>query len=247
MQSIKAFGYTFFPYGYHDILNLIPTLLADKRFSIICTLNPENLVKAKKNLATQTVLINSTLVTVDGIGLKLGIWLLTKNSIPIVSGYALTKHLLAQNKYSFYLVGGIKQVMLDCVDKIQKNYPGSNILGFADGYFNKKNKTKIFNDIKKSKPDIVLVGLGSPKQDLFLAELQTMINYGIGIGIGGSFDVLSGNKKRAPAWIRLLYLEWLYRGLIEPKRIWRWRFLVQYILILGINVLKSLQPIKKRY
>ena len=105
------------------------------------------------------------------------------------------------------------------VKNINKEYPKVNILGYSDGYVD--NKDDIFKRIKNISPDIVLVALGVPKQELLIAKHYDSFSKGIFVGVGGTFDVISGTKKRAPQIIQKLNIEWLYRIIGNKERIKR--------------------------
>ena len=116
-----------------------------------------------------------------------------------------------------YLYGSKKHVVEETKNKIINKYPNVSICGIQDGYINEKNALK---DIKKKKPDVLFVALGSPKQENFiLNNKKELKNIRIIMPVGGTFDVISGFTKRAPKIYQKTHLEWLYRMIKEPKRI----------------------------
>ena len=122
------------------------------------------------------------------------------------------------NKSIFFF--GAKQEVIDSlVDVVTKDYPNLKIVGTKDGY--EKDKDKVFDNIADLKPDIVLVAMGIPLQEKLIYKHLSKFEKGIFVGVGGSFDVISGHKKRAPKIFIKLNLEWLYRIAKEPKRIKR--------------------------
>ena len=125
------------------------------------------------------------------------------------------------------------------VNKIKSEYPNINILGFSDGYV--KDRDKVFKEIIKLKPDVCLVALGIPHQEKLIYKYLDKFDKGIFVGVGGSFDVLSGSKKRAPKIFIKLNLEWFYRIICEPKRLKRfWNNNVKFIL----NIRKEKKEMK---
>ena len=113
-------------------------------------------------------------------------------------------------------------------DLIKEKYPKAKLIGTSNGYI--KDKDKVFEDIKQKNPDVVLVALGIPMQEKIIAKHYDEFSKGIFIGVGGSFDVISGSKRRAPKLFLKLNIEWLYRIVKEPKRLKRfWRSNVKYI------------------
>ena len=118
-----------------------------------------------------------------------------------------------------YLFGAKEEVITNLVTKIQKEYPNIKLLGYHNGY--EKDKDEIMQKIINLKPDIVMLAMGIPLQEKLIYKYYNDFKKGILIGVGGSFDVLSGNKKRAPQLFIKLNLEWLYRIIREPKRLKR--------------------------
>lgn len=116
-----------------------------------------------------------------------------------------------------YLYGAKPGVAEKAKKELEKTYPKINIVGTSDGYCNEE---KVVEDIKEKQPDILFVGTGSPRQEKFILKYKEgFTNTKILMPVGGSFDVISKNKKRAPKWVIKLKLEWLFRALIEPSRI----------------------------
>ena len=115
-----------------------------------------------------------------------------------------------------YLFGAKQEVIEKMQEKIKKDYPQIQLLGAKNGYT--EDKQKVFEEIEKLQPDVVLVALGAPMQEKIIYKNLRKFPKGIFIGVGGSFDVLSGSKKRAPKIFIKLNLEWLYRIALHPKR-----------------------------
>lgn len=191
----------------------------EKRF--IVTANPETLMIAEENARFRLALLKPTTEIVpDGIGIvKAG----NRLGYPLkerITGVDLVSALLAEanelNK-SIYFYGAKQEVLQLFIEKITKQHTNIVIAGYRNGYG--QNDEEVFAEIIEKKPDIVLVALGIPRQELLIDKYYDMFEKGIFIGVGGSFDVLSGVKKRAPVFFVKLNLEWLYRILCEPKRI----------------------------
>lgn len=129
---------------------------------------------------------------------------------------------------SFYLVGGKQQVIDETVSKLRQEYPGMNIVGYRNGYFSGDEEiAQLVDDIAAKKPDVVFVAMGSPKQELLMEDMKKR-HEAIYQGLGGSFDVYTGNVKRAPKWWVDHNLEFAYRLIKEPKRIKRQIHLVKF-------------------
>lgn len=192
-----------------------------KRF--IITVNPETLMLSEKDNELKEILDSKEFSFVpDGIAVikaarKVGISISER-----ITGIDIAEYLLKlanKNKYSIYLYGAKEEVIESLISKIKKEYNNINIVGYSNGYV--ENKDKVMEEILKLKPDICMVALGIPHQEKIIYKYINKFKKGIFIGVGGSFDVLSGYKKRAPKIFIKLNIEWLYRIIKEPKRLKR--------------------------
>jgi N-acetylglucosaminyldiphosphoundecaprenol N-acetyl-beta-D-mannosaminyltransferase len=134
---------------------------------------------------------------------------------------------------SLYLLGGRSEVVGACREILRMKYPRLNISGFQSGYFNHGEEQQIIDDINACRPDILLVALGSPLQELWVARHQCELNARVCFAVGGLFDFVAGVVPRAPAWMRGLGMEWLYRFIQDPVTKWR-RVFVEIPAFLGL-------------
>lgn len=202
---------------------LIDQLLVNNKKTFVITANPETFITAMEKLEFETVLTDvDTTVVADGIGVVKALNMCGYPSKERITGIDLSTHLLLkadEYKKSVYFYGA-KQVVLDSLMKKMKTcYPNAVVCGCKNGYDSDSNL--VFADMVEKKPDIILVALGIPKQETLIHEHYKKFDKGIFVGVGGSFDVISGMKKRAPNIFIVLKLEWLYRIIKEPKRIKR--------------------------
>ncbi|MEG2711859.1 MAG: WecB/TagA/CpsF family glycosyltransferase [Clostridia bacterium] len=203
--------------------------------TFIVTANPETLMMAEGNLEFKKVLLDKeTIIIPDGIGVVKGARMLGFNVKERIPGVELSEELLKYanelNK-SIFLFGSKKEVIEKMKELIKTKYPNIKIAGLEDGYV--EDKDEVFKRIIEAKPDIILVALGIPNQEMLIYKYLKDFDKGIFVGVGGTFDVLSGVKKRAPKIFISLHLEWLYRLIKEPKRIKRfYESNVKYINII---------------
>lgn len=197
--------------------------LVEEEKKFIITANPETLMFAEKDEEfKKIVLAPETTIVADGIGVIKGAKMLKMDLEHRVLGVNLAIKLLSYcNEFekSIYLLGAKPEVMDQMKEIINKNYPKASLVGAVDGYV--KDKDKVFEDIYTKQPDVVLVALGIPNQEKLIYKHYSKFKKGIFVGVGGSFDVISGSKKRAPKIFIKLNLEWLYRITREPKRLKR--------------------------
>lgn len=202
-----------------DFFTYLDKCLAKRQKQFVITANPETFMVAINNGCLNKALLDkNTIVVADGIALVKTSKKFHMNCNKI-TGVDITYRLLDianKRKKKLYLFGSTIEVINKTVEVIYKKYPNIKIVGFQDGYV--EDKGQVFDKIAKLEPDIVLVALGIPAQENLIYQNLDKFKKGIFVGVGGTFDVLSGVKKRAPQLFQKLNLEWLYRIVTEPKR-----------------------------
>ena len=201
---------------------------------ILVAVNAEKILHATDQ---SRAIINRNLGYPDGIG---AVWALRKKGhkkTVKIPGCELWLDLIKKyykNK-SFYLVGGKEEVINATVDQLKSEFSGIDICNFRNGYLKtEEEELALIEDIKKHRPDVVFVAMGSPKQELLMERIQKE-HQAVYQGLGGSFDVYTGNVKRAPKWWVKNNLEWTYRLLNQPSRIKRQIHLVRFFINLHLN------------
>ncbi len=203
----------------------------NKRF--IITANPETFnIAIKKEEFYQTLMDKDTVLIPDGIGIVKAANIQKYGVKERITGVDLAEYLLNianEQKLKVALLGAKEEVINKLKEKINNDLPNVNLVKCENGYI--KDKDVFFEELVSKKPDIVLVALGIPYQEELIYKHLSKFKKGIFVGVGGSFDVLSGTKKRAPKIFQKLNLEWLYRIVKEPKRIKRfWDNNVKFLL-----------------
>jgi len=209
----------------------------------VYTPNSEIILHAYKNPDYATVLNRGSLITADGIGVVYASKILKRPLPERVSGFDLANKLLekcAPLGKTLYLFGGKPGVAEKASEKIKELYPGINIVGISDGYFDEEKEKQIIADINKKNPDILFVCLGFPKQECWI-DAHSDLSARVAMGIGGSLDVFAGEVKRAPEFFQKCGLEWFYRLLKQPSRFIRMLALPKFgftVLLHGKKFLK---------
>lgn len=206
-----------------EFLSLVKNNLSNNKRMFIVTANPEAFIYGKNDTEVATLLLDdATTVVADGIGIVKGAEMVGMPVRERIPGVEIAEQLFVYGNElskSIFLFGA-KQEVLDALRNVLADkYPNLKIAGMVDGYV--ADKDAVFEQIKEMSPDIVLVALGIPAQEKLIYKHLKSFDKGIFVGVGGSFDVLSGTKQRAPAFFINHNLEWLYRILKEPKRIKR--------------------------
>ncbi len=212
-KTVKLQGYNIDSFNLNEALEYI----TEKRGTIV-TINPEMISYGKKNSEFAAFVNNADLVIPDGIGVEIGLKILGHN-IRRIAGIEFAKELVkkfSETSRPIAFIGAKPQIAEMAADNLRKEYNTLNACYIQNGYF--KDDERVLEELKLSGAELVLIALGSPKQEFFIQRAKEMLPKSIFIGIGGSFDVWSGTVKRAPEIYQKLGLEWLYRTVKEPKR-----------------------------
>ena len=197
--------------------------LKNDKKTFIVTANPETFMMSEKDEKMRELLLDkNTILVPDGIGIVKAARMINYDVKERIAGIDIANKLLElgdKQKKTIYLFGSKQEVIDSMKEGLKKDYPNLELVGASNGY--EKDKDKVFEKIANVKPDIVLVALGIPLQEKLIYKHLDKFDKGIFVGVGGSFDVISGHKKRAPKIFIKLNLEWLYRILKEPKRLKR--------------------------
>lgn len=202
--------------------------------SLLVAVNAEKILHATEQSRD---IINRNVGYPDGLGAIMGLKKYGLSNVVKIPGCELWLDIVAQHYQdkTFYLVGGKDAVIKQTVAKLQQEYPGINIVNYRNGYLKTDaEKQALINDIADKKPDVVFVAMGSPKQELLMEEISQK-HKALYQGLGGSFDVYTGQVQRAPSWWVEHHLEWLYRLLQEPTRIKRQIHLVRFLMRVALN------------
>lgn len=220
-KSFRLFGCRIDRLSAPEILNRAEEAFRDKSYFQIVTGNALMLMEARHSIALRSVLENSNLVTIESSGLAFASRLYGGRPVERLAGIDLAFRLCemaAQKQYPVFLLGGKPGVAEDAAASLQKKISNLIIAGTQDGYFSESQNTKIAHQIKSCGAGLILVALGAPRQELWVAKVKKELPPAIVIGVGGSFDVWSGRVKRAPEVFQKWGLEWLYRLIQEPYR-----------------------------
>jgi N-acetylglucosaminyldiphosphoundecaprenol N-acetyl-beta-D-mannosaminyltransferase len=186
----------------------------------VVTLNAEMTMQARQESQLAKVIRQADLVIPDGAGIVLYLKARGK-SVRRCPGIELSESLLQQaGEHSVFFYGGAPGVAEDAGRILKSRYPNLNLVGTQDGYLSVEDAPLFLERLRSLSPQIIYVGLGVPRQEHWIAAHRHEVPNAVWIGVGGSFDIWSNRKERAPAWLGDNHLEWVYRLYQEP---WRWR------------------------
>lgn len=210
-----------------EAVKRVESFLESDKFNMVFTPNAEIVMAARKDSFLMKLLNDADLVIPDGVGVVLASKI---NGTPVkekVAGFELLKNLLMESDkkgYKIYFFGGKPGIADKAIHNVKKDYKNINFVGSRNGYFKDKDEQTIIDDINKSNADILFVALGAPRQEYWIYKNRDKIKIKVAIGVGGSFDILAGEAKRAPKIFIKLGLEWFYRLLKEP---WRYKRMME--------------------
>ena len=206
-----------------DFFRLADEALDRARRLFVVTANPEVMMLAQADSEMDAVLCSdSATIIADGIGVVVAAHELGLKEVERIPGVELAAELLQRAGESgkrVYLYGAKEEIVQTLAQRIREQTPAVRLVGVRNGYGG--DDEGVFADILEQQPDLVLVALGAGRQEKLIGRWITRFDKGVFIGVGGAFDVLSGQKQRAPELFLKLNLEWLYRITKEPKRLGR--------------------------
>ena len=248
MQQVTILGCRVDVIGTDEAVAKIVEFATGDRPALVVTLGTEMAVYARRDPRFREIVNASALSLCDTVGIKYAARLHGAAVRERVAGVDIIDPLcaaFAERSVPIYLLGGKGDTALRAAAVLQARYPGLVVAGARDGYFPPAEETKVSAAVASSGARVVFVGLGSPRQEIFLAGHLAETGCSVGIGVGGSFDVLAGNVERAPAIWQRLNLEWLYRLVREPKR-WRRQLALPRFVWLALRE-RATSPSTRRY
>jgi N-acetylglucosaminyldiphosphoundecaprenol N-acetyl-beta-D-mannosaminyltransferase len=209
------------------------------RLHQLCTVNPEFVMEARRNLSFRKLLNTVDLATPDGVGIIAAGRLLGTPFRGRATGVALVGRLAelsAREGHRLFLLGAGPGVAEEAAEVLSRKYPGVNIAGTYAGSPKEEDLPEILARLTEARPDVLLVAYGAPRQDLWIREHSSLLprSIKVAMGVGGVLDYLSGRVPLAPTWIRRVGLEWLYRLIKQP---WRWRRIAR-VFAFGLLIIK---------
>ncbi|MCR6545413.1 WecB/TagA/CpsF family glycosyltransferase [Dehalobacterium formicoaceticum] len=234
MASLKILGVRVDKVDMLEALCLVDSYIQEGSFHHVITLNAEIIYQAQSNEELKDLINGADLVTPDGSGIVWAAGYLGEPVAERVTGIDLMLEICKQahhNGWRIFLLGGAPGVAEEAAQALKKDQPNINIVGTHHGYFQQREEEAMLAQIRKAEPDLIFVALGAPRQEFWIRAHREQLPVKIAIGVGGSFDVVSGRVKRAPLWMQKMKLEWLARLLKEPWRFKRMLSLPKFVLM----------------
>ena len=228
MDKISIFNCPISNISLKETVDIIEIAIKNNSRITHCCINAAKIVNMKKNSKLSNSIKECDIISADGQAIVWASKILNSPLKERVSGIDLMNTLIDlsnKNKYKIFFLGATDDTITKLINKIQNIYGDKIIAGWNHGYFEESVEEKLINKINRSNPDILFVGISSPKKEIFLNKYKNKLNVSFIMGVGGSFDVFVGKVKRAPIWMQKVGLEWFYRLTQEPRKMWK-RYLV---------------------
>nr|WP_091173974.1 WecB/TagA/CpsF family glycosyltransferase [Paenibacillus sp. 1_12] len=207
----------------NETVEQVTRMIESRKPHQIITANPIMVMSAVESVSYLKLLQAADLVVPDGAGI---VWAANYVGNPVaerVTGFDLLHRLMQLGEpkgWKVYLLGASPEMIAAAADSLKRQYPALQLVGYRDGYFRDDEDAAVIANIREHDPDILLIGRSADKQEPWIAKYKQQLQVPVIMGVGGSFDVLSGKLKRAPGIFQKLRLEWFYRLLQEP---WRYK------------------------
>jgi N-acetylglucosaminyldiphosphoundecaprenol N-acetyl-beta-D-mannosaminyltransferase len=233
LPEVNILGVRFHDISTEETLRQINTFMGNGGQYQICIPNVDCVMLAQKDRDFFRILNHAHLSVPDGMGVVYASRFLGTPLKENVKGRILVIHvcrLASERGYSVFLMGGEPGIPARVAEVLTQQFPELNVVGTLSPSFgfqdNPKENDAIIRELRETNPDILFVGLGAPKQDKWIAENLSKTDIKVALGIGGTFDIVSGRIKEAPRWMTDVGLEWLFRLTREPGRLWK-RYLIR--------------------
>jgi N-acetylglucosaminyldiphosphoundecaprenol N-acetyl-beta-D-mannosaminyltransferase len=234
-ETIEVLGARLTPFeSYAHAEAAIAGLIRRGQRARCVALNPEKLYRAQRDDALRGLLGSAEIGICDGIGAALAARVLRGQRVRRCTGVDLFLHLAGaaeRRGWRIFLLGAAPEVNAQAAAKLKADWPQLQIVGRRDGYF--KDSAEVVAEINRSGAELLFVAMGSPKQEQWIWANWDGLKVPFCMGVGGTLDVVSGVKKRAPAWTRRLGLEFAYRLVVEPTRAGRQVNLIRFLVLLA--------------
>lgn len=242
--TVPIYGIPFSKLNLDETVRLLTTAIEARTPTHVITANPIMIMAAVDDPNYARMMLKADLIVPDGAGV---VWAAKHAGNPVaerVTGIELLNKLMEQGEkrhWKVYLLGTTQEIIEAAAEKLQLQYPQVRIVGCRNGFFTAEQDDEVIAEIRQAAPDLLFVARGADTQEPWIVKHKKGLNVPLIMGVGGSFDVISGRLKRAPSVFQKLRLEWLYRLMQEPKRYKRMLVLPKFV----VKVLRDKEKVTK--
>lgn len=244
VPKVHIFGVPISKLGFKDTISLLMKAVESRKPHQVITANPIMVMAAQDNASYMAMMKKAEIIVPDGAGV---VWAAGYVGNPVqerVPGIEIMQELLniaEARGWKVYLLGASPEVIQAAADRIRADHPKIVMAGVRDGYFGADQDQEVIAEIRAADPELLFVGRSADKQEPWIAKYKDELGVPVIMGVGGSFDVISGKLKRAPKLFRQLRLEWFYRLLQEPYRYKRMLVLPKF----AMKVIREKENVQK--
>lgn len=220
-----------------ETVQLVEKYVQKKEPLHLMGVNADKINMARQNPRLMEIVNGCGIINADGASVVMAGRYLNRRLPERVAGVDLMLELVKlseKKEYSIYLLGAKQAVVTKAAQELEKIHPNLKIVGIHDGYFKENQWAEISKELKEKAPDFCFVGITSPMKEYLIEFLQNDGNACVFMGVGGTFDVLSGEISRAPVWMQKCSMEWMYRVMQEPKRLFKRYFVGNTVFIASV-------------
>jgi N-acetylglucosaminyldiphosphoundecaprenol N-acetyl-beta-D-mannosaminyltransferase len=243
MSRIEFMGCYIDNLSMEETLQRIQEFILSRKPHQHVVVNVDKVVKANRDPELRRIINECALINVDGMPIVWASRLLGKGLKERVTGVDLFEALMvraAEKGWRVYFLGARDEVVRGVKERYETNLPGIKVAGFRNGYWNSEEEAAVVKEITDSRPDLLFVAISSPKKEQFLGKYQAEMKVPFAMGVGGTVDVVTGRVQRAPKWMQRCGLEWFFRFLQEPKRMFR-RYFIEDMAFFGLLLKECLR------
>ncbi len=241
MERIKILETCVDNLSMEETVSVVNGFISKRKPLHLMGVNADKINMLRQEPRLKKIVNDCDVINADGVSV---VWAARVLGYPLkerVAGIDLMYKLLElaeRKKYSVYFLGARQNVVVKTVKAVRKLYPELKIAGYHNGYFSREEWPQIAAEVGRNKPQLVFVGITSPLKEYLVDYFLSLNMNSVFMGVGGSFDVVSGNIPRAPMWVQNIGMEWLFRVLQEPRRLWKRYFFGNIKFIVSVYVEK---------
>lgn len=228
IKKVDLFGIPIWSITMAQTISLIRERILQRISTQHVVVNAGKIVAMQSDPLLMQSVLEADLINADGMAVVWAAKILRRPLPERVTGIDLMSRLVKmahENKLKCYFLGAKEEVVQNVVDFYSEKYSGSVVAGFRNGYYTEDEEIEVVSEINASGTHLLFVGMSSPRKELFVKKWRHLIDAPFIMGVGGSFDVVAGVTKRAPGWMQTIGMEWFFRFIQEPRRMWK-RYLV---------------------
>jgi N-acetylglucosaminyldiphosphoundecaprenol N-acetyl-beta-D-mannosaminyltransferase len=247
MQRINMLNCSIAKVTMPEVISLVESYVRNGTFHLGFGINADLAVKMNESREFKDIIHKSDIIFADGMSVVIASRLLRKSLPERIGAIELFEALLpiaTEKQFKIFLLGTKDNILEKAVDCYHFKYPGIKISGFHNGYWSPNEEDSIIDKINMCSPDLLFLGISSPKREQFIDKNRSKFkSVSFALGVGGTFDIHAGKFTRAPIWIQKIGLEWFWRLLQEPRRMF-WRYTVnniKFIYLVLKDIMKSTQ------